>query len=95
MIISITSRGSLVVRDVGVIEVSRGASSERIFRIPARLRYQTILASNSTTVTVIVIKWDDKKCWWGYLIMRMLGSSLAASCRRLRGKFLLQEVEFR
>ena len=54
MIISTTSKGSLVVGDWCVVEVSRETS--RILRILARVRYLARLTSSSITVVAVMVK---------------------------------------
>ena len=61
MIISTTSRGSLVAGDWCVVEVSGETSPERILRILARVRYRARLTSSSTAVTVMMVKRGDDK----------------------------------
>ena len=79
MIISMTSSGSLVAGDGGVIEVFGEGRPERAPRILVRPLYQTRIASNLITVANSnqVVR-ASSKVNQNYLIMRMSESSSTA-----------------
>ena len=61
MIISTTSKGSLVAGDWCVVEASRETSPKRILRILARVRHHARLTSSSIAVVAIMVKRSDDR----------------------------------